>query len=235
MHSKNIILTGASSGIGQATAKKLASEGHSLALIARSDDKIRALADKLPGEHLVFPFDLSQIEEIPELVGNIIEHWGQLDVLINNAGVGYFSPMREGDLTQWHTMFQLNVQSVLAMIHSSLSALLDSSGHIVNIASVAAHEVYPGSVVYCASKHALHALTVGLRKEYIGKIKVTDISPGAVETNFFKQTTHEDTIDRMAKYFNDVLKAEDVANQIAHVLSQPEHVVINEIILRPNR
>ena len=233
--SKNIVLTGASSGIGLATAQKLAKAGHRLALIARSGDKLKKLAEKLPGKHLVFPTDLCQVGQVDQTVKELLERWQNIDVLINNAGVGYFAPFEEGELDHWMRTFDLNVKAVLQLIHGLLPNLLTNKGHIINIASVAAHEVFPGSVVYCASKHALHAITVGMRKEFRDRIKVTDISPGAVETEFIEQTTHPGKKEEMKDYFVDVIRPEDVANEIKHVLDQPNHMVINEIVLRPNR
>ena len=233
--SKKIVLTGASSGIGRATAEKLAKEGHQLALLARSVDKLNALAEKLPGDHLALQTDLCITEDLEQATQTILGTWGGIDVLINNAGVGYFAPFKDGELEHWMRTFDLNVKSVLQLIHKFLPQLLQRRGHIINIASVAAHEVFPGSVVYCASKHALHAITVGMRKEFRDRLKVTDISPGAVETNFIEQTTHPEKKEEMKNYFVDVIRPEDVANEIQHVLNQPDHLVVNEIVLRPNR
>ncbi|HKK89478.1 MAG TPA: SDR family oxidoreductase [Saprospiraceae bacterium] len=233
--SKKIVLTGASSGIGKATAEKLAQEGHQLALLARSIDKLNALSEKLPGDHIVLETDLCQAQDIENATNTILDAWGEIDVLINNAGVGYFAPMKDGELEHWMRTFDLNVKAVLHLIHIFLPHLLKNRGHIINLASVAAHEVFPDSVVYCASKHALHAITVGMRKEFRDKLKVTDISPGAVETSFIDQTTHSKKKEEMENYFVDVIRPEDVANEICHVLGQPNHLVINEIVLRPNR
>lgn len=185
---------------------------------------------------MLLEVDVTNIDDVKRMVDSTIKKFGSIDVLVNNAGVGHLGPFEEGKLEEWHNMFDINVKGLLSCIHSSLPYLLKSKGHVFNIASVAAHEVFPGSVVYCASKHAVNAITVGIRKEFREKIKVTNISPGAVSTEFFHHTSHEKTKENFKSYFenNEALVADDIAEVILETLKKPARVAINEIIIRPN-
>ncbi len=133
-------------------------------------------------------------------------------------------------------MFNVNVNGLLSCIHKALPHLLKSEGTIINIASVAAHEVFPNTVVYCATKHAVNAITVGMRKEFRDKVKVCNISPGAVQTEFLEQSAVNEQTKQMKDYFfnNETLQSEDIAEAILDVLSKPKRVAINEVIIRPN-
>jgi NADP-dependent 3-hydroxy acid dehydrogenase YdfG len=233
---KTVIITGASSGIGAATAILLNKNGYQVVLAARRLDKLEKIAEQLNEHHLLVATDVTKIDEVKNLINTTIDKFGKIDILINNAGLGYVAPLKEGKLEDWHRMFDVNVNGLLSCIHTALPHLLKQKGNIINIASVAAHEVFPNTVVYCASKHAVNAITIGIRKEFRDQIKVCNISPGAVQTEFLEQSEENDNIKQMKDYFfnNETLKSEDIAETIIEVLSKPAHVAINEVIIRPN-
>ena len=236
MTMKRILLTGASSGIGAATARELAAAGHHVMLAARRTDRLQALSDEL-GDHASFvATDVTDGASVRHAVHTTIEVFGGLDVLINNAGLGHMGPLEETPLSDWHHMVDVNVKGVLNCVHAALPQLTENEGTIINLSSVAAHGVFPTAVVYCATKHAVAAISKGLRLELRGRVKVTDISPGAVETEFLDHTTHEATHRNYKEnaFGGVVLTADDIARTIRHVLDQPDHVVISEVIVRPN-
>lgn len=233
---KTAIITGASSGIGAATAKLLNKNGYNVVLAARRIEKLDALSKELDVNHHVVQTDVTQVADVERLVKESIEKFGAIDVLVNNAGLGMVAPMHEGKLEDWHKMFNVNVNGLLSCIHKALPHLLKSEGTVINIASVAAHEVFPNTVVYCATKHAVNAITIGMRKEFRDKVKVCNISPGAVQTEFLEQSAVNEQTKQMKDYFfnNETLQSEDIAEAILDVLSKPKRVAINEVIIRPN-
>lgn len=233
---KTVIITGASSGIGAETAILLNKQGYAVVLAARRKEKMEKIAAKLNEHHLIVETDVTKTEEVLNMTQKTIERFGKIDVLINNAGLGYVAPLKDGKLEDWHRTFDVNVNGLLTCIHAALPHLLKTKGYIINIASVAAHEVFPNTVVYCASKHAVNAITVGIRKEFRDQVKVCNISPGAVQTEFLEQSENNENVKQMKDYFfnNETLKGEDIAQTILEVLSKPDHVAINEVIIRPN-
>lgn len=233
---KTAIITGASSGIGAATAKLLNKNGYNVVLAARRIEKLDVLSKELDVNHHIVQTDVTQVADVERLVKESIEKFGAIDVLVNNAGLGMVAPMHEGKLEDWHKMFNVNVNGLLSCIHKALPHLLKSEGTVINIASVAAHEVFPNTVVYCATKHAVNAITVGMRKEFRDKVKVCNISPGAVQTEFLEQSAVNEQTKQMKDYFfnNETLQSEDIAEAILDVLSKPKRVAINEVIIRPN-
>lgn len=233
---RTAIITGASSGIGAATAKLLSANGFNVVLAARRKEKLHALAAELNGDFLLVETDVCQVKDVENLIQESLSKFGSIDVLINNAGVGYIAPLSEGKIEDWHNMFNVNVNGLLSCVHAALPHLLESRGTIINIASVAAHEVFPNSVVYCATKHAVNALTIGIRKEFRDKVKVCNISPGAVQTEFLEQSADSPQVKEMRNYFmnNETLQSEDIAIEILNVLQKPDRVAINEVIIRPN-
>jgi NADP-dependent 3-hydroxy acid dehydrogenase YdfG len=233
---KTAIITGASSGIGAATAKLLNKNGYNVVLAARRIEKLDALSKELDVNHHIVQTDVTQVADVERLVKESIEKFGAIDVLVNNAGLGMVAPMHEGKLEDWHKMFNVNVNGLLSCIHKALPYLLKSEGTVINIASVAAHEVFPNTVVYCATKHAVNAITIGMRKEFRDKVKVCNISPGAVQSEFLEQSAVNEQTKQMKDYFfnNETLQSEDIAEAILDVLSKPKRVAINEVIIRPN-
>ncbi len=231
---KVFIITGASSGIGASTAKLLAKNGAKIMLAARRVEKLQDLQKEIGEQAAYHETDVTDYVQVQALVEATVQKFGKVDVLINNAGVGYLGPMEEAAIEEWHTMMDVNVNGVLNAIHAALPELLQSKGHIFNIDSVAGHNYFPRAVVYCASKHAVKALSYGIRVEFRDKVKVTNISPGAVATEFITHFTHEETKKNMENSFQNGLQPDDIAQAILEVLAKPPHVVVNEVIIRPN-
>ncbi|MEL6633736.1 MAG: SDR family oxidoreductase [Bacteroidota bacterium] len=231
---KVVIITGASSGIGASTAKLLAKNGAKIMLAARRVEKLQDLQKEIGEQAAYHETDVTDYVQVQALVEATVQKFGKVDVLINNAGVGYLGPMEEAAIEEWHTMMDVNVNGVLNAIHAALPELLQSKGHIFNIDSVAGHNYFPRAVVYCASKHAVKALSYGIRVEFRDKVKVTNISPGAVATEFITHFTHEETKKNMENSFQNGLQPDDIAQAILEVLAKPPHVVVNEVIIRPN-
>ncbi|MTH52537.1 SDR family NAD(P)-dependent oxidoreductase [Bacillus mangrovi] len=238
---KTAIITGASSGIGEAVARKLASEGANVVLAARREDKIRELADELKGSYsaevLAITTDVTSKQDVEDLVKQTKEAFGQVDILINNAGVMLLSFLKNDMVDQWEQMVDVNIKGVLFGVHSVLPGMLEKgTGHIVNISSVAGHEVMPSSAVYSATKYAVRALSMGMEKELADTpVRVTNISPGAVETELPSHITDEEVQDLFKDMLSGVkpLDSVDIAEAIYYALSQPDHVDVNEVIIRP--
>ncbi|MEO1435726.1 MAG: SDR family oxidoreductase [Bacteroidota bacterium] len=235
--SKSVLITGASSGIGAATARLLAKNGFNVMLTARRVDKLEALKNEIGDKAAVIACDVNDSEAVKRAVQATVDQFGSLDVLINNAGLGHLGPMSETPLEEWHHMMNVNVNGLLSCIHYATPHLLEAKGNIINIASVAGHDVFPNAVVYCATKHAVRAISKGLRLEYRGRIKTTDISPGAVGTEFLDHTNHEatSTAYKEGAFKGVILQSEDIATAILDVLTKPDYVVISEVIIRPNQ
>lgn len=233
--SKRILLTGASSGIGLATAQKLAEQGHTLLLAARRMDRLEALAEAYPGKVFAFKADVTRTEDVQAMAEAAVSKMGGVDVLINNAGLGLFDPVAEGKLEDWHHMFDVNVKGLLSCIHVCLPELRKQKGMIINLGSVASHNVFPNSGVYCATKHAVLAISESLRLELGSEIRVTTISPGAVNTEFIDHTRNENLLKDYKPYFAEGLTPDIIADQIAHCVNAPDSAVVSEIIIRPNK
>lgn len=230
---KNVIVTGASSGIGEAICRILLEKGNRVAGLARRTEMMSGLKSDYASNFIAISCDVTQAEQVLAAKNQLLDQWKQIDVLINNAGVGYLGKMEETPLAEWHKMFDVNVNGLMTCIHTFQEQLFNSRGQIINIDSVAGHEVYPEAVVYCATKHAVRALSVGMEKEFKGRIKITNISPGAVETEFHTHTTHLEKAEQMEKQFSNVLKADDIARAVEFAIDQPGHVAINELTIRP--
>lgn len=233
---KIIVLTGASSGIGEATARALSDSPHVLIMLARNEEKMKALAAEIDCISLVIKTDVTNVEEVNNAIAIIVEKFGGIDVLINNAGLGYFDPIDEGKLDEWHTMIDVNLKGLLNITHCCIPHLKASkNGHVINVTSVAAHQVFPNSAVYSATKHAVLAISKGLHQELQKDLKVTSISPGAVNTPFVEKTTNTEMIDDLRTYFAKGMQPTTIAQQIIYALEQPKEVSISEIIVRPGR
>lgn len=237
------MVTGASSGIGRAIAHRLAQSGYRLALCARREDRLQALQDELQAqgaEALIQKVDLRQEADILAFFQTVRDTWGGVDVLVNNAGVGYRQSLLEGETEAWRTMLEVNV---LALSICTREATKDirakgGSGHIVHLSSMSAHRVPGGSGMYSATKFAVRSLTEGLRQELRSQglnIRISSISPGFVETEFaeiFNQSK-EKAQEVYSKY--PVLQPADVADAVAYILSQPEHVQVHDLLIRPTQ
>ncbi len=236
MEKRTAIITGASSGIGKATVNRLIADGFHVVAMARRKDRMAELAEKWGDRILAIAGDVTNLVDVERLAIMAKDRFGRIDVLINNAGVGHLGPLEHGLIDDWHNMIDTNVKGVLNCIHTFLKPLEDTQGHIINMASVAAHDVFPNAVVYCASKHAVNTITLGFRKEYRDRVKITNISPGAVQTEFSTHTTDKVFKEKYDKSFEGiVIQADEIANVISHILHLPKHLVVNEYIIRPNK
>lgn len=235
------LITGASSGIGQAIAQSLAQAGYRVALCARRQDRLEALQADLTAtgaEVLIQPTDLRQEADILALFDRIRQTWGGVDVLVNNAGLGYKAPLISGATAAWREMLEVNV---LALCICTREAIQDMQGrgdrgHIIHIGSMAGHRVPGGSGVYAASKFAVRALTEALRLELRAtqsQIRISAISPGYVETEFAEKY-HQNPAAAQEIYGQfPVLQPQDVANAVTYILQQPAHVQVHDLLLRP--
>lgn len=231
------LVTGASSGIGAATARALAAAGMAVALAARRRDRLDELAAQIGGGALVLEADLAQESEAQRIVKETEAHFGRLDVLVNNAGVMYLEPVQKASLERWRSMFDLNVLSLIASTQAALPGMRERrDGHIVNISSTAGRFSLANSGGYSASKFAVGAFSESLRKEvYMDNIRVTVIEPGITETelrNHIADTGIQKTLNTMADTMRQ-LQSDDIARIIAFCVTQPAHVNINEVLVRP--
>jgi NADP-dependent 3-hydroxy acid dehydrogenase YdfG len=231
------LVTGASSGFGEATALLLAQAGAKVAVCARRRDRLEALAQRIGGDVLVVEADLSQEAEAARAVRETEAHFGRLDILINNAGVMYLGPIQTADLGKWRHMFDLNVMGLMAATQAALPGMrARKDGHVVNISSTAGRIANPGAGGYSGTKFAVNAFSESLRKEvYADNIRVTVIEPGVAATEL-RDHVPDATAKKAIEAFADSvrqLQAEDVAEAILFAVSQPDHVNINEILMRP--
>lgn len=231
-------MTGASSGIGAATARTLATAGHHVILTARRTDRIAALASDLTADRHVAearPLDVTDQAAFQEVVEDVVSAYGRLDVLVGNAGVMLLSRLDALLVEQWDRMFDVNVRGLLNGIAATLPVFRrQGSGHVVTVASIGAHQVVETSAIYSATKYAAWALTEGLRLESEPGIRVTTISPGVVDTELADHITDPLAAEAMRIYRAASIRPEDIANAIAYALAQPTNVDVNEIVLRPS-
>jgi clavulanate-9-aldehyde reducatase len=237
---KAVAITGASSGIGEATALALARAGASVALGARRKDRIDALAARIEdegGTAFAHEVDVTDEQQAHAFVETAHERFGRLDSLVNNAGVMLLGPVEQSSSDDWRTMVNVNVLGLLYCTAAALPIMRSQeSGDIVNISSVAGRFARAGNAVYAATKFAVGAFSEGLRNEVTeGGIRVTLIEPGFVDTELQGHNTGEvlETLEAMREQLGEVLRAQDVANGILYVVSQPPHVSINELLIRP--
>ncbi|MDH1086570.1 SDR family oxidoreductase [Pantoea brenneri] len=236
---KVIVITGASSGMGEAAARHLAQKGARVVLAARRSDRIDAIANEineLGGSAIAMATDVTLEEDVKALVDAAVKQWGRIDVLINNAGVMPLSTLDQAKVSEWNQMIDVNLRGVLHGIAAALPYMkAQKSGQIINTASVAAHLVFPASAVYSATKYAVRALTEGLRKEASEyNVRATLISPGAVSTELLDHISDKDVQSANQAYVGKVgIPAETFARMVAFAINEPEDVGVNEIIFRP--
>jgi NADP-dependent 3-hydroxy acid dehydrogenase YdfG len=237
---KVVIVTGASSGIGYATALKLSKAGAKVAAGARRVEKLETLKNevqKYGGEILVKKIDVTKKEDCDSFINFVTKTWNHIDILINNAGIMPLSFFKNLKVSEWEQMIDVNLKGVLYCTAAVIPYMMtNKSGHIVNISSVAGRIVFPAGSVYCATKHAVTAFSEGLRQELSQRynIKVTCIEPGVVSTEL-PNTITDKSLESFVKSVKEMesLKAEDIANAIIYSLDSPEYLNINEILLRP--
>jgi NADP-dependent 3-hydroxy acid dehydrogenase YdfG len=235
---KVVVITGASSGIGEATALLLAERGAKVVLGARRSDHLKALADRIAGaggEAAYARTDVKQHEDVDGLVKLACERYGKLDVLVNNAGIMPVSPLDDLRVQDWEAMIDINIKGVLYGIAAALPIFRKQGfGHFVNIASTAGHKTVPNQSVYSATKFAVRAISEGLRQEAGDKLRVTIISPGFVRTNFAEGVTNPEVKAQLAESRDKFAMPPDaIARAIAYAIEQPADVDVNEIVIRP--
>jgi NADP-dependent 3-hydroxy acid dehydrogenase YdfG len=231
---KTAVVTGASSGIGEATVR-LAKDGCNVVLAARREDRLNALADELGEGALAVPTDVTEPAACAALVARAIERFGSLDIVVNNAGLGLYGSIAEGDPEDWRKMFDVNVLGVLYTTRAAVRQMLrQGAGDVVFVSSLAGRRVpRADGTVYAATKHAVNAVAEGLRMDLYEKgIRVINVEPGLVRTAF-PETTHPSADEYYAQREYTPLEAEDVAAAIVYALDQPPRVSLNEILIRP--
>ena len=237
---KVAIITGASSGIGFATALALSKAGAKVAIGARRTDMLSELEKKIKengGEVYSQKLDVTKKNECNSFVDNVLKKWGTVDILVNNAGLMPLSFFKNLKIDEWDQMIDVNIKGVLYCTGAVVTHMLENkSGHIINISSVAGRIVFPAGSVYCATKHAITAFSEGLRQELSVRknIRVTCIEPGVVATELTNMITDESLqafVENAKKM--ESLQAEDIANAIVYAVESPNHVNVNEILIRP--
>jgi NADP-dependent 3-hydroxy acid dehydrogenase YdfG len=232
------VVTGASSGIGEATARALSGAGAAVALGARRADRLEALAAELDGRTFVREVDVSDEDQATGFVRDAANELGGLDILVNNAGLMLLGPVTDQTTDDWRRMIEVNLLGLLYCTHAALPLMAQhGSGDVVNLSSVAGRRAEAGAAVYNMTKFGVHAFSEALRQEALhAGIRVSTVAPGFVETELQGHNTNplvRRTMERHREQIGEVLKAEDIAREIAHAVSLPSHVCINEIVVRP--
>ena len=234
---KTVAVTGASSGIGEATARRLAADGHRVLLGARRTDRLERLVEEITEEGGTAAFrelDVTDVASMRAFIDAALGEYGRIDALVNNAGLMPLSPLEALKTDEWDRMIDVNVRGVLHGIAAALPAMrAQGGGHFVNIASVGAYEVSPTAAVYCATKFAVRAISEGLRQESAGDIRVTLVSPGVTESELADTISDPEAREAMKSYRAVALPASAIAEAIAYAISQPPQVDVNEIVVRP--
>ena len=238
---KVVVITGASSGLGEAAARFLSAEGATVVLGARRSERIQSLAaglGKRDGKALALQTDVTDYDQVKRLVDAAVEKFGRIDVMLNNAGLMPHSPLERLKIDDWNRTIDVNIKGVLYGIAAALPHMKQAKrGHIINVSSVAGHKVTPGGAVYSATKHAVRVLSEGLRMEVKPyNIRTTVISPGAVATELPDSITEADVSDNIHKFYEtNAISADSFARTVVFAMSQPDDVDINEILFRPTR
>jgi NADP-dependent 3-hydroxy acid dehydrogenase YdfG len=262
IESKVLIITGASSGVGEATARRLGASGAKLMLVARHEDRLKDLVaaiQKTGGTVAYRVTDVADRAQVQALAEATLETYGRIDVLVNNAAFMPVSPLDQIKVDEWDQMIDVNIKGVLYGIAAVLPTMRQQkSGHVINLSSIAGHKVVPGAAVYCATKYAVRAISEGLRlesngeirstiispgavategllRQSNGEIRSTNISPGAVATELTSTITDGDTTSLVNQFYSLAMDADAIARAIAYAIEQPADVDVNEIIIRPTR
>ena len=234
------VVTGASSGIGAATARALSAAGASVALGARRTERLEELAGSLEGRSLVHAVDVSDEEQTRAFIQTAHDELGGLHILVNNAGVMLLGPVADADTREWRQMVEVNLLGLLYCTHAGRPLMgAGGGGDIVNVSSVAGRRADAGAAVYNMTKFGVHAFSEALRQEALhAGIRVTTVAPGFVETELQGHNTNplvKKAMERSREQIGEVLKAEDIAEAIVHAVTRPAHVCVNEVVVRPTR
>ncbi|WP_046227953.1 SDR family NAD(P)-dependent oxidoreductase [Paenibacillus dauci] len=239
------LITGASSGIGEATAKTLAAQGAAVAIVARRKDRLEQLAAEITasgGKALVIEADITDQKQAEQAVTRTVEEYGRLDTVVNNAGVMLLGPASDAPLEEWERMVSINVNGLLYVSHAALPHLVKSASisdrkvtDLINISSVAGRKTMAGGAVYNLTKFGVAAFTDALRQEVAGQsVRVAAVEPGAVKTELSSHLRDE-VREQSMKSFSDIelLEAQDIAEAIEYIVTRPRHVAVNEVLIRP--
>lgn len=238
---KIVIITGASSGLGEAAARHLSAQGAVVVLAARRAARIESLANELRAQGakaLAITTDITDHQQVKKLADTAVQAYGRIDVMLNNAGLMQQSPLERLKIGEWSNMIDINIKGVLYGIAAALPHMQrQKAGHIINVSSVAGHTVRPAGAVYSATKHAVRVISEGLRQEVKPyNIRTTIISPGAVATELPDHITDKDSAANIRKFYEGyAIPADSFARAVAFAIEQPEDVDINEILFRPTR
>ncbi|MEW6463407.1 MAG: SDR family oxidoreductase [Pseudomonadota bacterium] len=235
---KVVVITGASSGLGEASARHLSKLGAKVVLAARRKERLEQLVGELVaagGEAVAYQTDVTRADEVKALIQGAVDTYGRVDVLVNNAGLMAIAPMSDLRTDEWDRMIDINIKGVLYGIAAALPVFQQqNAGHFINIASVAGIKVFsPGGTVYSGTKFAVRAISEGLRHEVGGSIRTTTIEPGAVDSELKFGSSHQQSRDFVVDFYKQAIPADSVARAIAYAIEQPADVDINEIVLRP--
>jgi len=238
---KIVLVTGASAGIGSATAEAFAREGAKLILVARRRERLAtmrgALAEQYGTESLVLPLDLRDHHGAARILSELPAEWQAVEVLVNNAGLARgMEKLHEGDLAEWDEVIDVNIRGLLAVTRTVIPWMLERHrGHVINLGSIAGHEVYPNGAMYCATKHAVRALSQGMKMDLQGTpLRVTSIDPGLVETEFSVVRFRGDAERAKTPYAGiEPLRPEDIADAVVWSASRPAHVNIADMVIFP--
>ena len=237
LKNKIALITGASSGIGQACARKFAEQGSKLILAARRIERLEKLQKSLKTDSLIIELDLQDRKAVSEFIESLPDEWKDIDILVNNAGLGRgLEKLHEGNINGWEEMIDTNIKGLLYISRAVIPGMVKrKKGHIINIGSIAGHQVYPGGNVYCATKHAVNALTQGMRLDLVDTpIRVSTVDPGLVETEFSIVRFYGDKERANNTYKGYIpLEGTDVADAIIWIASRPAHVQIAEVTIFP--
>jgi NADP-dependent 3-hydroxy acid dehydrogenase YdfG len=228
------VITGASSGIGEATARALAADGHRVALLARRGDRIQALADELGSRAIAIEADVTDRDSLVAAAERVRSELGGADILVNNAGVMLLAPFTSDQQAEIRQMVEVNLLGAMTATEVFLDQLHDGGGDLVNLSSVAGRTARPGNSVYAATKWGINGWSESLRQELQPDIRVMVIEPGAVATELTDHITHADTKEATEEMYERMsITAEDIAGVIAFAVSRPERMTLNEILIRP--
>ena len=234
---KVVVVTGASSGLGEATVRRLVAEGARLVIGARRLDRLRALASELGlGDAAAVETDVTNLEQVTHLVDHAVAIHGRIDVILNNAGLMPHSLLERGKVEDWDRMIDVNLKGTLYGIGAALPHMIrQKSGHIINVSSVAGHKVRQSTAVYAATKTAVRVISEGLRMEMAPhNVRVTVISPGAVQSELADSITEPEIAQNMHAFYEaNAIPASSFADMVAFAIGQPENVAVNEILFRP--